>query len=63
MKVLIKKIHPDAKLPSYAHEGDAGMDIYSNENAILNPGERKTISSGIIMEIPKDFVALVWDKS
>lgn len=63
MKLKIKKLHPDAKLPSYAHEGDAGMDIYSNEDKIIKAGERETISTGISMEVEKGYVALVWDKS
>lgn len=63
MKIKIKKINPEAKLPNYAHDGDAGMDIYSCEDALIKAGERAVISTGIAIEFPKDYVALVWDKS
>ena len=61
--IKVKKIDASAKLPSYAHEGDAGMDLYSAEEFVLKPGERKTVRTGIQMAIPKGFVGLVWDKS
>ena len=63
MQIKIKKLHEGAVIPNYAHEGDAGMDVYSVEETLLNPGETKTISTGISLEIPKGYVALVWDKS
>ncbi|MEK6970378.1 MAG: dUTP diphosphatase [archaeon] len=63
MHLPIKKLHPDAIIPQYAHAGDAGMDLYGSETIILNPGERGIIPTGIAMAIPKGHVALVWDKS
>jgi dUTP pyrophosphatase len=63
MKIKIKKLDSDAKTPSYAHPGDAGLDIFSNENSILKPNHRKAISTGISVELPKGYVGLVWDKS
>jgi dUTP pyrophosphatase len=63
MKIKIKKIHPDAQIPKYAHEGDAGMDLYINEPVELEPGERKSIPLGISVEIPEGYVGLMWDKS
>jgi len=63
MKVKIKKLHPDAIIPKYAHPGDAGMDLYINEAVELEPGERKSIPLGISVEIPKGYVGLMWDKS
>jgi dUTP pyrophosphatase len=63
MKIKIKKMRPDAKLPSYAHPGDAGMDLYSAETATIKPGERRKIPTGISVELPHGYVGLVWDKS
>ncbi|MBU0470979.1 MAG: dUTP diphosphatase [Nanoarchaeota archaeon] len=63
MTLKIKKLHPEAKMPSYANPGDAGMDFYSNEDLILQPNERKLIPTGISMAIPKGYVGLIWDKS
>lgn len=63
MKILAKKLHPDAKLPDFSHPGDAGMDLYSVESAVLKPGERRSIATGIAMALPDGYVSLVWDKS
>lgn len=63
MKLNIKKLHVDAKIPSYAHEGDAGMDIYAVEHAVIKIGSRALIPTGLSFELPLGYVALVWDKS
>ena len=63
MKIKIKKIHPDAIIPKYAHLGDAGMDLYTVEAFELEPSERKSIPLGISIEIPEGYVGLMWDKS
>jgi len=63
MKLTIKKVHPDAVIPSYAHPGDAGMDLYTVERIAYAPGELKAIKTGIAMEIPEGYVGLIWDKS
>lgn len=63
MTIKIKKLHPDAKSPSYAHSSDAGMDFYALENTIIQPNERKLIVTGIAMSIPHGYVGLIWDKS
>lgn len=52
MTVNFKRIHPDALLPAYARPGDAGMDVCSCERATLQPGERKLVKTGLIMELP-----------
>lgn len=59
----IKKLYPDAIVPSYAHPGDAGMDIFSYETVTIKPGERKKIATGVAIELPEGYVSLVWDKS
>ena len=63
MKLKIKKLREDAIIPKYAHKGDAGLDLFSCENCVLYPGERKLVSTGIATEFPEGYVALVWDKS
>ncbi len=63
MKIKIQKIHPDAKLPVNAYQGDAGLDLYSYGDFVLRPGERVSIPTGIKMAIPEGCVGLVWDKS
>lgn len=63
MKLKIKRLHADAKIPDYAHAGDAGMDLFCIESFTLAPGERTSIPTGIALEIPDGHVGLVWDKS
>lgn len=63
MKIQIKKLNPDAKIPQFALAGDVGMDLYSIQDAILKPGERISCQTGIAIKIPEGYAALVWDKS
>jgi len=63
MKIKIRKLSKDAKIPSYANKTDAGMDIYSNEDLIIKPGYRTLVKTGISIEFPRNYTALVWDKS
>ncbi|MBU3668682.1 MAG: dUTP diphosphatase [Candidatus Taylorbacteria bacterium] len=63
IKLKIKRLHPNAKLPSYAHHGDAGFDLFVPESVTMEPGDRKTIPLGVAMEIPDGYVGLMFDKS
>ena len=63
MKVKIKKINPEAKLPSYAHPGDAGMDLYAIKDITIRPDENVRVGTGVAVEIPDGYVGLIWDKS
>jgi dUTP pyrophosphatase len=62
VEIKIKKLSPEAIIPHYAHEGDAGMDLYSIEDAVINPQERKILSTGLAIELPAGYCALIWDK-
>jgi dUTP pyrophosphatase len=63
MELKIKKLHPHASLPSYAHAGDAGFDLFSIESVVIPASMRVLVRAGIAMEIPTGYVGLVWDKS
>ena len=63
IKIKIKKLNPDAIIPGYAHPGDAGLDVYSCEDAIILPGDRKLISTGLSIELPEAYVSFIKDKS
>ena len=63
MQIQVKKLHPKAKLPSFAHATDAGMDLCTTEDFTLEPGERHSVSTGIAIALPTDCVGLIWDKS
>ncbi len=63
MRIKIKKLHPDAIIPKYSYKGDAGMDLHSTEDIFLRPNHRAVVKTGLSIELPKGYVALVWDKS
>ncbi|PIN84681.1 MAG: dUTP diphosphatase [Candidatus Diapherotrites archaeon CG11_big_fil_rev_8_21_14_0_20_37_9] len=63
MKVRIKKLSQDAKMPKVEHHGDAGFDLYSNEEIILKPMQRALVGTGIAMAFEKGFEAQVRPKS
>ena len=63
MELRIKKLHPDAKIPTYAHAGDAGFDLYAIETVTIPAGNRALVGTGIAMEIPDGYAGLAWDKS
>lgn len=63
MKIKLKKISKNIKIPSYAHSGDAGLDLYSQESYNLMSGKRHEFVLGFALEVPEGYVGLVWDKS
>ena len=62
MKVKIQKISPLAKIPTYAKDGDAGMDVIAT-SIISDTPTQITYGLGIALEIPKGFVGLVFPRS
>lgn len=56
-------LKPGAKLPQYAHEDDAGMDLFSLETVTVNSGERHVFQLGIAAEIPENHFVSIRDKS
>jgi len=63
MELKVKRVHKDARLPIYGHKGDAGLDIFSVNNCILEPGRAFPVPTGIKIAIHKGYVGLIWDKS
>lgn len=63
MNLKVKKLHPEAKLPSKGHPGDAGIDFFAMETAIFSPGAQVNVKTGVAVEIPEGYVGLIWDKS
>lgn len=65
MRVIakFKKLVPEAIIPRYALPGDAGLDLYSVEDTVIGPGERFAVPTGLAIELPEGYVALVWGKS
>ncbi|MFZ2150065.1 MAG: dUTP diphosphatase [Minisyncoccia bacterium] len=62
MKIKVKKLKENAKLPSYHHPGDVGMDLYSMEEVTVKPGEHYRFWHGFAMEFPEGYSALIMDK-
>lgn len=63
VKIKIKRLTPSAKIPKSPRKEDAGMDIFSDEELTIKPNHRALVKTGISMEFPIGYVALVWDKS
>ena len=63
MTVKFRKIDPAAILPSYAHPGDAGMDVRSAEELVVEPGGRKLVRTGLVMMLPSGYEAQVRPRS
>ncbi len=55
VNVYIEKCRPQAVLPTYARQGDAGMDIYAAEEVVLHPGETLIIPAGLKVAIPEGY--------
>lgn len=63
LTLSIQRLDPSVPLPSYAHGGDAGLDLYAREAVTLMPGERAQVPTGVAVAVPYGYVGLVWDKS
>lgn len=63
LSLKIEKTSPEAKLPSFAYEGDAGMDVYSCEDCTIAPLEKKSIGTGLKIAVPSGYAGFVCDKS
>lgn len=59
----IKRLDPSVELPSYAYEGDAGLDLRSNEDVTLAPLERRLVSTGLAVAIPDGYAGFVQPRS
>ncbi|MCX6620502.1 MAG: dUTP diphosphatase [Acidobacteria bacterium] len=65
MQVRIQRLHPDARIPRYAHgpEEDAGMDLFAVENVRLEPGVPAMVPTGIAIELPPGYEAQIRPRS
>ena len=63
MTVKVLRTDPAAQLPTYAHPGDAGMDVRSVEDVTLAPGARSLVHTGLVLMLPPDAEAQVRPRS
>ena len=61
--IKVKKLKKNAIVPSYAHPGDAAMDLFSSEDCVIRAGERRLVSTGIAMELPEGYFSSIRGKS
>jgi dUTP pyrophosphatase len=59
----VAKLSSEARLPTRAHDADAGLDLYASEAAHIGPGERWSVGTGIALEIPDRHAGLVLPRS
>ncbi len=63
MELACTRLTDAARLPSRANEGDAGLDLCASEAAVIGPGERASVGTGIAVEIPPGHAGLVLPRS
>src|SRR3954471_16673190 len=63
MELPVAKLKDKAVLPTRAHQGDAGLDLYACEAAHIGPGERWSVGTGVGVEIPAGHAGLVLPRS
>jgi dUTP pyrophosphatase len=61
--VEFTRVHPDGRAPAQAHEHDAGFDLCAAEAAVIEPGERGSVATGIAVAIPEGHAGFVLPRS
>lgn len=61
--ILLHRLDPGLEIPSYAHPDDAGVDLRSREDFVLEPGERRLVPTGIAIALPSGFAGFVHPRS
>jgi dUTP pyrophosphatase len=63
VELRVTRLNEDARVPSRAHAGDAGLDLHAAEPASIGPGERTSVGTGIAVAIPEGHAGLVLPRS
>jgi len=63
VELKVRLLEPGATLPTRANEGDAGLDLRAAEPALLGPGERAAVGTGIAVEVPGGHAGLILPRS
>jgi dUTP diphosphatase len=63
VEIAVSRLQNEAVLPTRAHAGDAGLDLYACEAAHIGPGERWSVGTGIAVQIPEGHAGLVLPRS
>lgn len=63
VEVLLTRLDPGVPVPSYANQGDAGADLVTAEDVVIEPGERATVGTGVAIALPEGYAAFVHPRS
>jgi dUTP pyrophosphatase len=63
VEVLLKRLDPGLPAPGYAHLGDAGADLMTTRDVVLEPGERQLVPTGIAIVLPIGYAGFVHPRS
>ncbi|MDP9240173.1 MAG: dUTP diphosphatase [Actinomycetota bacterium] len=63
VQVLVQRLDPDLPLPTYARPGDAGADLVTTVDVVLEPGQRAVLPTGIAIALPDGYAAFVHPRS
>jgi len=63
IELQITRLHEDAVIPERAYAGDAGLDLAAVEPAVLGPGERATVGTGLAVAVPEGYAGFVQPRS
>ena len=63
IEIAVRRLRSDAHMPRRAYDGDAGLDLAACEEAVLEPGDRAVVATGISVEIPAGYAGFVQPRS
>ena len=63
VEVLLSRIDPGVPLPAYARPGDAGVDLVTTTDVVIDPGERAVVGTGIAIALPEGYAGFVHPRS
>ena len=63
LRIAVKRLDPSLPLPTYARDGDAGLDLVAAERVVIEPGARALVRTGLTLAIPAGYAGLVLPRS
>ncbi|MDQ3591848.1 MAG: dUTP diphosphatase, partial [Actinomycetota bacterium] len=62
-RILVQRLDDGVPLPAYAHPGDAGADLVTTVDLVLQPGERAVVPTGVAIAVPDGMAGFVHPRS
>lgn len=63
MKIKVKRLHPDAVMPKFAHSTDSGFDLFSCEYTEIAPKSKEIVKTGLAVQLPRGYGIAIRNKS